>query len=317
MPYSFSEWDKPYQAAALEEVAALWNRNCQGRHAFFPWSGALLAHHTTDEAGRMLGRLLIARDENGALAGLVHVNQMLEDGYPWAGVVELILVDKEHRRRGIGGKLLAMGLAAIERFRPRPDFVDALGSWPVGYIYNVLADGSERSGVFAVEPDLYRLFTRAGFVVVRRSVVMRADLTAFAGPVRPLPEWATIHVGKRTARTWLDRVFRDRELWDHELVGKSGEGLLSRAIFGLMQGESRHEGKAIFGVFGVNTPLNFQRRGYAGINFSRMMRYLHDLGGEALELHVYADNAAALALYRSVGFQPLRETFMLHKPLPL
>ncbi len=315
MPYIFSEWDKPYDAAHLEEVASLWNRNCQGRHAFYPWSGALLAHHTTDDQGRMLGSLLIARADQGELAGLVHVNQVLEDGYPWTAAVELLLVDQGHRRRGIGGKLLAMGLEAIDRYRPRPDFIDALGSWPVGYVYNVLADGSERSGIFSGEPELYRLFTRAGFVPVRKSIVMRADLTALAGKARPLPEWATVHVGKRTARTWLDRVFRDRELWDHELVGRAGEGLLSRAIFGLMQGESRHEGKAIFGVFGVNTPYQFQRRGYAGINFSRMMRYLHDLGGEALELHVYADNMAALALYHSVGFQRLKETSMLHRPL--
>ncbi len=316
MPYVISEWDKPCHAAALAEVADLWNRNCRGRHAFFPWSGEFLAHHVTDDRGGLLGNMVIARDKrDGALVGLVHVRQMLEDGYPWAGVVEMLLVDAAHRRQGLGTRLLELGLAIVGRYRPKPDLIDAMGSWPFGYVYNVLADGSERSGIFTGEPELHRLFSRAGFVPVRKSIVMRADLRKTAAGPRLLPAGGAFHLGKRTARTWLDRVFRDRELWDHELVGRNGEGLLSRAIFGLMEGESRYEGRAIFSVFGVNTPQNWQRRGYAGANFAHMMRHLRELGGEVLELHVYADNLPALALYRSMGFLPVGDTVMLHRRL--
>jgi predicted GNAT family acetyltransferase len=107
-------------------------------------------------------------------------------------------------------------------------------------------------------------------------------------------------------------VFRGRELWDHELVRSDGH-LLSRAIFGFMEGESRHEGQAIFSIFGVNTPLDQQGRGFAGVNLSHLLAHVRGLGGETAELHVYADNQPALAVYRRLGFQPVAETMMMHR----
>lgn len=294
------------------EVARLWNDNAGGRHSFFPWSGERLAHLLTDGRGRPIGRFAVARDSGGELAGFLHYHRVHENGYPNAGVVEALLVDGRRRQRGIGTALLEAGLKRIGGLWPEPTVVDALGAWPFGYAFNTLADGSERSGVFLAEPAVYRLFRRAGFEPVRKSIVMRAELHRAEG--RPLPPGYAFFIDKRSESTWLDRVFRGRTLWDHELV--SGDGrILSRAIFGLMEGESRSEGRALFSLFGVNTPPDYQGRGFAGLNLSHMMAYVRDLGAELMELHVYADNAPALALYRGLGFQPIAETMMMHKRL--
>ena len=309
MEYRIEEWRNGFTAGDLDEVARLWNGNAAGRHAFYPWTGEILAGLLAPE-GKPVGALLAARSADGELAGFVHVNQVREDGYPWAGVVENIMVDAAHRGRGVGGRLLDEGLRRIAGFRPRPDFVDALGAWPFGYAFNVLADGSERSGVFLREEALYRLFRRAGFQPVRKSLVMRAELFGVAG--RPLPPGTGFYIGKRTENTWLDRVFRGRELWDHEFVRGDGR-ILSRAIFGLMEGESRQERRAIFSLFGVNTPRDMQQKGYAGMNISHLMTHVRDLGGEVMELHVYADNEPALALYRGLGFREVAETMMMHR----
>ncbi len=99
---------------------------------------------------------------------------------------------------------------------------------------------------------------------------------------------------------------------DHALVRQDGR-ILSRAIFGFMEGESRQEGRAVFSLFGVNTPFDLQRCGYAGMNLSNLMAYVKKLGGDVLELHVYADNPPALRLYESLGFRPLAETMMMHR----
>lgn len=309
MDYRVAEWDGGFSTAALDEIARLWNANAAGRHAFFPWTGDLLRTQLAPN-DRMSGRLLTARSGDGLLLGFVHVNQVLEDGYPWAGVVEAILVDVAFRNRGIGASLLDAALSAIGEFRPRPEFADALGAWPFGYAFNILMDGSERSGVFLSEPAIYRLFRRVGFQPVKKSIVMRAELSGVEG--RPIPRGAGFYIAKRTERTWLDRVFRGRELWDHDLSRWDGR-LLSRSIFGFMEGESKHEGRALFSVFGVNTPRDLQRRGYAGVNLSHLMAHARELGGELMELHVYADNEPALALYRSLGFKPVGETVMMHK----
>ncbi len=309
MGYSVGMWTKGYAPEALTEIADLWNRNARARHAFHPWTGELLAKQLV-EKGKPYGTLLEAR-LNNLLAGFAHVAVVEEDGYPHAGAVEALLVDAGCRKMGMGTALLSGALSVLRTTKPRPMFVDALGAWPFGYGFNVLADGSERSGVFTDDTDTYKLFRRAGFEPVRKSFVMRADVAGPAAKPRPLPKNCGFFICRRTDRTWLDRVFRGRELWDHDLVRTDGR-LLSRAIFGLMEGESRRENTALFSVFGVNTPIDARGKGYAGVNLSHMMDHLAGLGGKQVELHVYADNEPALRLYRSLGFQQVGETMMMH-----
>ncbi len=311
MDFRVGEWTKGFDAGELAELADLWNANAAGRHAFYPWTGSLLARLLAAD-GRGVGRIIEARAPSGELAGWTHVSMVAEEGYPRAGAVEMLLVDRRYRRLGLGTALLRAGVELLESQTPRPELVDALGAWPFGYVYNVLADGSERSGVFLLDDGLYRLFRRAGFEPVRKSQVMRADLAAAAAAARPAPPTAVFRIAPRRENTWLDRVFRGRELWDHEMEFSDGR-LLSRAIFGLMEGESRREGRAIFSLFGVNTPGDMRNRGFAGVNLSRLMAHVAGLGGEAMELHVYGDNIPALALYRGLGFRKVAETMILQR----
>lgn len=299
--------------AVLSAVASLWNNNAVGRHAFFPWDAGRLAELLVPD-GYPAGELLTAHPggAEGECVAFAHVNRVREDGYPHAGVVENLLVDACHRRRGLGGELLRRGVEMISAFRPRPPFVDALGAWPFGYAFNCLADGSERSGVFLNDPATYRLFRKFGFEPFRKSIVMRTPLGRV--PPRGTPRGATFYTGRRGQNTWLDRVFRGRELWDHDLVAGDGR-VLSRAIFGFMEGESHREGRAVFSLFGVNTPFDLQGRGYAGVNISNMMAYIRGLGADEVELHVYADNTPALRLYQGLGFRALGETMAMHKAL--
>jgi ribosomal protein S18 acetylase RimI-like enzyme len=308
MPFSLEKWINYYPPGLLEEIADLWNRNAAGRHSFQVWDGKLLARLLID-GGAGIGAMRAARTPTGELAGLIHVNMPRGPDCALCGVVEMLLVDRGLRRQGLGGRLLRDGLNFLASQNPAPTLVDALGAWPFGNAYNSLADGSERSGVFLSEPETFRLFKKAGFAVARRSLVMRAHLT-FRRP-RQLPSDIVIRCSPRRENSWLDHVFRGRDLWNHNLELENGEPL-SRAIFALMEGESRAEGQAIFSLFGVNTPPDRQRRGYAGLNLAMLMDHLAALGGELLEIHVYADNQPALALYRSLGFRQLAETAMLH-----
>ena len=302
-------WGRGYEAAALDEIANLWNRNAIRRHAFFPWTGEFLRRVWS--IGDMLSRgcLLEARQE-GVLVGFIHVSWMHEEFYSPAGSVEALLVDAACRGQGIGTSLLLEGIDVLKRIRPALWFVDAMGAWPCGFLYTALADGSERSGVFRNEPGLARLFSRVGFRKVRPSFVMRAPVLAGIPPPSP-PEGTSVHLGQRSHVTWLDRVFRARDLWDHVLVDRY-EHVLSRAIFGRMPGESQVEGKTIFSLFGVNTPEHLRGKGWAGHNIHLLRHHIATLGGHLIELHVYADNTPALALYRRAGFEEVAETMMMY-----
>ncbi len=312
MGYHFARHEHP-SAGVLSSVARLWNGNAAGRHAFFPWTAERLSELLVPD-GHPAGTFFTAHaeGEGGECVGFAHASQVREDGYPCAGVVEILLVDARHRRRGVGTELMRLALEKIASCVPAPPFADALGAWPCGYGFTTLADGSERSGVFLKEAEAYRLFRKFGFEPVRKSIVMRRSLHGAAA--RGAPRGAGFHIGKRSERTWLDRVFRGRELWDHELV-RPDRRVLSRAIFGFMESESHHEGQAIFSLFGVNTAFDLQGRGYAGVNISNLMEYVRGLGGDVMELHVYADNTPAVRLYDGLGFSPVGETMMMHRAM--
>ncbi len=306
MNISIGGWSKNYDSVALNELAALWNANASGRHGFFPWSGELLRQTWLKDNMAANSRLLEARLDD-ALVGFCHVTWMREYGYPAGGAVEALLVGAPYRNNGIGGALLNAGLAMLAAHAGSLQLIDAMGAWPYGFLYTTLADGSERSGVFSDQPGLKSLFRQAGFEDARKSMVMRA-LAPFRAPRTEPGRWTQVE--KRRDATWLDRVFRMRELWGHNLYDRHGN-LLSRAIYGFMENESRQEGKTIYSVFGVNTPAAMRGKGYAAYNIASLLHHVGSLGADIVELHVYNDNTPATALYRRTGFTPIADTMMM------
>lgn len=310
MDIALRRWNPGYPVETLDGVASLWNRNACARHSFYPWSGAMLQGVFAPASAGTAHRLVTAH-AGGDIAGFVHVTAMNEPCYPAAGSVEALLVDAGFRGRGVGKALLAEGLRYLEKTFPDLEFIDAMGAWPCGYLYTVLADGSERSGVFADESGLGALLLRFGFRPIRKSVVMQADPRGAAADQLP---GTCVLIEKRGCDTWLDRVFRARPLWDHNLRDRYGN-FLSRAVFGRMAGESLRTGVGMFSLFGVNTPSHLRRKGYAARNLSLLLAHVAGLGGERVEVHVYVDNLPALALYRRLGFVAVSETTMMRKPL--
>lgn len=294
----------------LRDMAALWNDNAVGRHGFFPWSGERLALMLGGGAA-VNSRLVTARTPEGMLAGFAHVSWMREYGYSPGGSVEALLVARRHRNLGVGKALLGKCLDILAGETSGLVLVDALGAWPYGHLYTTLADGSERSGVFSAADGLAALFRRFGFQNARKSLVMRAG-TALA-PI-PLPKGMRAVVAKRDTATWLDFAFRGRRLYDHNLIDGGGD-TLSRAIYGFMPDESRQSGRILFSLFGVNTPDHHRGNGFAGLNISHLLGHLKNQGADMVELHVYADNIPALALYRRHGFEEAAETMMMIKAL--
>ncbi len=310
MGLSYSITTSGYDLAKLTNMATLWNRNASGRHAFFHWSGQLLQVVFTASHAERCSILCEAMIDD-TLVGFAHATYMYEYGYAPGGAIEALLVDKDHRNQGIGSRLLAMATDALERVTPRLELIDAMGAWPYGCIYTTLADGSERSGIFHEEQGLKRLFSRAGFNERRPSLVMRAPTLQ---TVESTPVWLHYHTAARRCDTWLDNVFRTRELWDHNLLDWKGS-ILSRAIYGFMPGESKQEGKNIYSLFGVNTPPFSRGKGNATKNITHLLAHLGSLGGDEVEIHVYADNDPALALYNKCGFKELHRTMMMQREL--
>lgn len=303
MRIEVGSWDRGCMAIDLAEVAELWNRSAYGRHSFYPWTGELLENHWT-RADFFEPENLFSARVDGRLIGVAHLARVGEYGYAPAWSIEAMFVDPDWRGRGAGRMLLD---AAMRRTKSNPaDFVDAMGAWPYGPLYTTLADGSERSGIFLREERLLAMFSSAVFVPSRESMIMHLFPQASLSPV----DDRRFLIRRRRERTWLDTVFRGRELWDHLLLDRSGQ-VLSRAIFGRMDGESNNGRSEVYSLFGVLTPEDLRGRGLAKENLTRLVGFLGSRGVRRIELHVYVDNEPAVRLYTSVGFKEVARTVMM------
>ena len=303
-----NQWDRGASAAAFEELAELWNVNADGRHSFHPWTGSRL-YALLAGSRRFRPEQLLTVRRNGRLAGFLHYSFINEPGCRPVASIEALLVDRECRGLGLANLLMQAAVGAISQ--RGVEFIDAMGAWPYGHLYTTLADGSERSGVFHSENDLAGLFAKFGFNPEKASLVMRGDLAghAYSGKTR------RIRLERRICKSWFDFVFRGRELWDHDLLDDDGH-ILSRAVFGRMDGESLHTGMETYSLFGVNTPPALRRQGFASENLNLLMSRLAGNGVRRVELHVYAGNEPALMLYRRLGFVPVAETMMMRLASP-
>ncbi|WP_299037552.1 mycothiol synthase [uncultured Pseudokineococcus sp.] len=222
-----------------------------------------------------------------------------EDGAPGALVGELVVAPAD-RGRGTGRALVEAALAARgER---------ALRLWMHGDL-----------------PAARALAERAGLVRVRELMTMRADLSA---PLPPLPEVAgvrlrTFAVG-RDEEAWLAvnaRAFADHPeqgAWTLEDVrAREAEPWFDPA--GVLLAEDERTG-ALLGshwtktttgedgalegeVYVVGVDPAAQGRGIGRLVTLAGLASLRERGVRVVELYVEADNAAAVAVYRRLGFE--------------
>lgn len=121
-------------------------------------------------------------------------------------------------------------------------------------------------------------------------------------------EWTRIHNQRPVALGTLRILYESESLWRERfasgvmtriLVAEIDGRVVGGAGFEVRQNRSRHVGS-----FGMGVDVEYQRRGVG----SALMAAIIDLADNwynlrRLELEVYADNAAAVALYKKFGFE--------------
>jgi len=291
-------------------VAALWNQAFAGHHGFFPISADLLWRRVIALARFKPERFLVATIA-GEIVGFLHHDEVREASYTPAAVIEAFGVAPPYRRRGIGSALLAAALADIKEGDLA--FIDGGGAWPYSPFYATLIDGSERSGLFQNNTAALRLLARQGFAPDRESIVMRRDLHDDI-PAATIPSMLkAVEMVREGNSCWLDFVFRGWRLTDHDLCANNRP--VTRAIYSRMDGVSDYSGREIYAIFGVYTEEGSRRQGLAFCNLAAVLRRLRGLGAAEAELHVYADNAPAVNLYRKLGFREVARTVAMRKPM--
>ena len=306
----------PFPADLLGRMVALYNRSMATVHGFFPMTAELFRRRVLDFPMYRPEWLFLAM-EGAEPVGMLHAAVMRHPAYEPAGTVEMVCVDPAWRGQGIAGRLLD---TALERFRHERGlfYIDGGGAFPNTPFYSTLLNGSERSGIELAHAETVGLFRSRGFAPYRESIVMRADLTEELPPLalrfNALLAGADRdeHV-RETEATWFDLVFRGWKLTESSLYTATRREPVTRAVYVPMEDLSRHEGRRLYGVFAVQTLPEERGRGWATAHFHLLRRIVRSLGGECLELHVYADNAPAVRLYTNVGFKPQKRTCMFRR----
>jgi ribosomal protein S18 acetylase RimI-like enzyme len=304
-------------------LAELWNRGLPERGVVRP-----LSPHELNEM--VLTRLpfeadgLILAESDGKLAGFVHAAFGPEsaDGPSHRidrsmGTVAMLVVDPVVDDPGLE---LALFAEAEAYLRSRgAEVLYAGGQLELSSYYWGVYGGSECSGML----DQHRAFRRAaegsGYEAVARSILFDVDLSAPEprDPKSPLirrQTWVEVVEDARPANWWEASAIGCSQISRFRLVAKADDRELAVASTWDMAAFGRLDGKARTGLIDVEVAEGHRRKGYGRFLIGEILRHCRNQWGEFVSVQTRSTNAAAIGLYRSLGFEPVDSATLYRRP---
>lgn len=221
------------------------------------------------------------------------------------GVTSIVMLRPEVDS-SVAGELLARcegylrGRGAVELFGG--------GSYPMSPFYYGLYGGSEFSGVLASDMRGQRIFCENGYREAKRSVILRRELATF----RPVVDRRQMQIRRQTSletvvdpptTTWWEAViFEPFDRTRCSLVPRDGGAPAASVHFWNMETMVGALGVHAVGIVDTQVSGAQRRQGLARYLLGEALRQLHGQGVAVAEVHVADDNAAALTLFRGLGF---------------
>jgi GNAT superfamily N-acetyltransferase len=182
------------------------------------------------------------------------------------------------------------------------------GSADMRSFYLGLYGGSDLPGILDSSPDMQAIFERAGYEVGERIAVLRRRLAGYRPPINRLQVAIRRNtvlrvIDEPTRRTWWEAATTTGiALRRYELRNHSEEVLGSASLWD-MQPLSSSWGVTAAGLLHIDIEGPRRRQGLAKYLVAEAMHDLAEEGVSLLETHVATSNAAALALFESLGFE--------------
>lgn len=316
---------RPFRNADSPALTALWNKGAPGSCAVRP-----LTVREFDE--RVVGTLnfdasgLIVAESNGRPVGYVHAgfgpNDPILDPPFWLshslGSVGMLVVEPE-----LIDTTLEQGLiqAAEKYLRENgAEVVYAGGQFPLNPFYWGIYGGSECAGVLGSHIAFHRAASQAGYEPVSSTVLFEADLTGaseFRDPRGVLIRRMTrLDVAEDDMpKTWWESVaIGDFRPTHHRLVSKADETELAHATTWDMSRFGRQDGRSRIGLFDVEVHADHRRKGYGRHLVNEILRLARAHSTAMVAVQTRSTNTAALALYQSIGFEPVETATLYRHP---
>jgi ribosomal protein S18 acetylase RimI-like enzyme len=194
------------------------------------------------------------------------------------------------------------------------------GMRPLNSFYLGLYGGSELSGILDSDLQQQTFFRTAGYREIDRTIVMHRELAGF----RPLVDRQQMQVKRRTriesifdpaCRTWWEAcTIGDYNRIQYKLFLRESESEpAALATLLEMEAFSHTWGVRTAGLLDVLVDERVRRQGLAVNLLGDMLRRAAEQGIGLIEVQTMQKNAAAIAMYRKLGFQEVDQGTVFRK----
>jgi ribosomal protein S18 acetylase RimI-like enzyme len=302
-------------------LVRLWNRAVPSSGAVRPLRVHELDTHALGTVNFDLAGLIIAeRDER--IVAFVHAgfgpDLPVNSASPFElcremGTIAMLAVEP-----GLDDRGLVTGLidAAQDYLRSRgAKVIYAGGLFPINPFYWGLYGGSEGVGVLCGHQGFHSALRDTGFEPVSTTVLLEADLGA---PEPRDPRTALIrrqtqiefHDDSLPTDWWQNLALGEFQLMSARLLLKADGTPVAQAQAWDMSWFGREDGSTRIGLINIEVPPQHRRKGYARFLLGEIFRRARENLVGSVAVATSATNEAALALYSSLGFQPVDQSIL-------
>ncbi len=261
-----------------------------------------------DETGKPVGFALSGFAPNAEFTGLNAAH----------GVVCLVAVHPEHRRRGIGRELLTRAEANLRARGATRVTVGA--TWPNSPYLFGLYGGSNSPGLLASDGDYAPFLAALGYAPAATTLVFQKKLDspltiadARFGMLRRRYEAQTLKVSN-VAHWWQDCQWGVLEPVELRLFDKLTSMPAARALVWDLEGFAWRWNCPSAGILDVQVRSDLRKLGLGKLLVSHVLRFLQDQFFAAAELQVNAADEAAVGMCRSMGMDEIDRGHAYERP---
>ena len=269
---------------------------------------------------------LIVAERDGRIVGFAHAgfgpDLPVESTRPFElchelGTIAMLVVEPDLDDQGLVSGLID---AAQRYLRSRgAKVVYAGGLFPLNPFYWGLYGGSEGSGVLSGHKRFNTVLLEQGYEPVSTTVLLEADLSV------PEPRDPRTALIRRLTQIeflddalptdwWQNLALGDFQLMSARLLSKADGTQVAHAQAWDMGWFGREDGRTRIGLINVEVPPAQRRKGYGRFLISEIFRRARENLIASVAVATSAANQPALALYASLGFQPVDQSTLYRLP---
>jgi ribosomal protein S18 acetylase RimI-like enzyme len=257
---------------------------------------------------------LIVAEEDGAFVGFAHAGFGFEGPpgvggaatAPTPGVVCLLAIRPQYRRRRIGSDLLHHAETYLHERGAAAVFAGP--HRPLDPFYLGLYGGSDLPGFLASQPEPLPFLTGHGYRVHQEISIfrrrVREPLRAFDPRATSFRQQYELGVATRKifAGWWQECVFGPVEPLEFSLVNKATNEQSVRALVWYMEGFGEPN-RRLVGIVNLEVKESKRRQGLGRFFLGLLLRALEEEFFESTEIQVEKTNAAGVSFCMNAGFE--------------